>query len=647
MRRTLSGVALGLLAACGGHSGGTGGVMGGGTGGVMGGGTGGVTGPPGALSVWTAGVGRKIQPTTAAGTGTAISLASYRDAWISGQLVVRGDGGHLEGVTVAVTADLSDGAGNLLTKNNVTLFREAFIDFTKVDRGIVTGNLPVPANSPTSDSRVPDPLIPLVDPYTGANAGQPFNVDQMANQPIFVDVHIPKGLPAGTYTATIHVAATLGGNADVPLSVVVWPIDLPDMREVTTHFKMSIDPLTNFHAGLQTCKGGSCYLDLNLSEASTVLQRYEDLVHAHRIDAGQARVYAPFNGCTAPVASDWTSYDSAMTPYMNGTYFTDGVPSSRFDVPFSPGETFSIDGTCSASQYQAISAAWADHLQTKGWFPRPSQGGFGAIAAAYDEPLATSGGATAVNAVLNKIASDSALLQTGNPSWKVHVIDTTSPIPAPANPATTPLLDPALGVYVVSISAYDNFWEHGPFYGRQQWPTLFAKGIELWFYESNSNLPPYPTFATNSLDALEPVIMMWGSWYEKATGCLYWDIAHWTLTDPWGPNVGFGKTGDGVLIYPGNHDGSMSPIGSPSDVAIHGPIPSYRLKMIRQGLQDWAFFRLADRAGLTSFVQQQLDAVYRQIGAAVPAPAANPYWTTDETKMTAIRAAVAQKILAP
>ena len=41
-------------------------------------------------------------------------------------------------------------------------------------------------------------------------------------------------------------------------------------------------------------------------------------------------------------------------------------------------------------------------------------------------------------------------------------------------------------------------------------------------------------------------------YYERATGFLYWQILGWDRLDPWGPTIGFGKTGDGVLVYPGN-----------------------------------------------------------------------------------------------
>jgi hypothetical protein len=658
MRRVSGGLLLGLLWACGGGSSGGDHAAGGNDGGAtVDGAVPGdaapdvLTGPPGSLAVWTAGPGRKIQPTTAPGTGTTLTVATYRDAWASAQLAVRGAGGHLQGVTVAVDADLSDGAGHALPKSNVTFFLEDFIDFTSVASNIGTGNTPVPANSPTKDGNIPDPLVPLVDPYTGKNAGQPFDVADGDNQPIFVDVHVPKGLAAGTYTGTVHVAATVGGTADVPISVTVWALDLPDMRNVTTHFKMSVGSLDAYHANLDTCSGGSCYEDTNKAQTRTIFQRYEDLAHEHRIDTGQALVNAPVNGCTPPAASDWSAYDTSMSAYMSGSYFSDGIPSGRFDVPFAPGQTFGIDGTCSQSEYEALSAAWATHLTSQGWFPQPSGGGFGAVAYAYDEPLAASSNPSDVQTILDAIVTDSGYLQagaSGTPSpWKAHVIDTTSPLPAPANPATTPLLDPALGVYVVALSLYGDYWDHGDFYGRTEWPTLFAKGIQLWFYEGNAILPPYPTFATNTLDGLEPVIMMWGSWFEKATGFLYWDIAYWSAKDPWGPEIDFGKTGDGVLLYPGNHNGSLSPVGSPSNVSIDGPVASYRLKMIRQGLQDWALFQYADTKGLTSFVQQQVSMVYSQFGAASAAPAGMPYWTTDETTMDGIRSAVVEKILNP
>ncbi len=211
-------------------------------------------------------------------------------------------------------------------------------------------------------------------------------------------------------------------------------------------------------------------------------------------------------------------------------------------------------------------------------------------------------------------------------------------------------MNPALGIYTVAPAWYDDWNDHGPYYGRKEWPALFAQGIKLWFYESNSKPPPYPTFATNTLDGMEPVMLMWGSWYEGATGFLEWDIAAWDTTDPWGPEIVWGKTGDGVLIYPGNHDGQLAPAGSPDGVAMDGPVPSFRLKMLRTGLQDWALFHLADTLGLGDMARQQVSQAYGQLGgcsySGCPAPAAGFYWKTDEDVMATIRRTVAQAIIA-
>jgi hypothetical protein len=579
----------------------------------------------GSLSVWIQGAGKKVQPSTAAppaGSPTGVSLESYRDATIAAQVVVRAKGGDLRGVKVS-PGDLADGAGHVLKAAELTLFREAFIDMTGVTAH--GGNVPVPANSPSMDGKIPDALIPLIDPYTAADAGQPFDVWPEQNQPLFLDVHVPKGTPAGTYTGALHVTATGGFALDVPVSLSVLALDLPDMRSVTTHFKLSENDLLQYHHGLAACSGTDCWLDSN-AQSRMVVKRYEELAHAHRIDVGQSFVTEPVDACKVP--TDWSAYDAAVAPYMDGSYFADHVPSSRLTVPFSPGVDYGLE-KCSQAEYTAIAKAWATHLKAKGWFDR-------AIVYAADEPDP---------ATFPQIAKNSAWMQAGDPAWLAHVMDTTAP-----DPTDVATLNPALGIYCVALAWYDNWNDHGPLYGRKEWPGLFAQGKKLWFYESNAQDPPYVTFASNTLDGLEPTLMMWGSWYEHATGFLYWDVAAWDTKDPWGPAIAFNKTGDGVLLYPGNHDGQLAGAGSPPGVAIDGPIPSYRLKMVRQGLQDWALFALAESKGLGAMVRTEVAKVYSQLGgctyAGCPAPAGGFFWKSDEAAMAQIRKTVVAAILA-
>ena len=79
----------------------------------------------------------------------------------------------------------------------------------------------------------------------------------------------------------------------------------------------------------------------------------------------------------------------------------------------------------------------------------------------------------------------------------------------------------------------------------------------------------------------------------EADGLLYWHVNYWdrmpiieSLDDPFLPGVElpciYGMTGDGVLIYPG----------------ASGPIPSMRLRAIRDGLEDYDLLAmLAEKRG--------------------------------------------------
>jgi hypothetical protein len=571
----------------------------------------------GTLDYWTSGVGRKVQPTTAPGAQDVVAVYTYRDAYASAQVVVRAAGGDLTGVRVT-TADLSDGAGHVIGREQLVLFRAAFIDFTKVN--VSGGSLQVPKNSPTGDGRIPDPLVPLLNPYTQADAGQPFDVEAGHNQPLWLDVHVPKGTPSGTYQGSLTITAAGGASVSVPVIVTVWALDLPDMRSVTTHFRLSTNDLVQYHKGIYSCSGGDCWLD-DTPQARTLVKRYEELAHSHRIDTAQNFIEDPGNGCAPP--ADWSAYDAAMTPYLTGSYWSDGVPSSRLATPFSPGVSWGLEANCSQAQYTALAAAWAAHLKAKGWFDK-------AVVYAADEPDP---------ALYPAIAQHSAWMQAADPDWKAHIMDTESP-----TPTNVSVLHPALGIFCCALAWYDDWNDHGDIYGRQEWPGLWSQGTRLWFYESNAQGPPYPTFASNTLDNLEPVIMMWGAWYEHATGFLYWDTAAWTADHPWGPTIAYGKTGDGVLLYPGHHDGAKAPLGSPPDVTIDGPIPSQRLKMVRQGLQDWAVFQLAEQKGRGAQARASVAKVYAQLGgctyAGCPTPAGGFYWKSDEALVAQVRAEV-------
>jgi hypothetical protein len=578
---------------------------------------------PVALSVWTESVATKVQPTTAPGASTALTLEGARGAYEAGQIVIRASGAALANVNLSAS-DLT-GNGHVIPAANVTLFREYFQDFTGVpDMG---GSLPVPASSPTGDGRLPDALLPFVDPYSGAPVGAPFAVGAGLNQPVWMEVLIPADAAAGTYSGQVTVTATGQAPVAVPVTLTVWGFALPDLRVATTYFGMHTGEIIDYHSGTYDCSGDNCWLSWN-QRARTIVKRYEELAHVHRVDVGQNFIPDPGNGCNPP--TDWSAYDAAMQPYLDGAYWSDGVPSSWLGTPFTPGADWGIQVQCTRAQYTAMAAAWAAHLKSRGWFGA-------AVVYALDEPDPESYPA---------IAQDSAAMQAGDPDWKAHVMDTTYP-----SDDNVDLLNPALGIYSLCLKCYEDwYFPPGQAYGRTEWQNELALGVKAWFYESNAQGAPYPTFATNTLLGMEPQMMMWGSWYELASGFLMWDTTAWDPGDPWGPNVMYGKTGDGVLVYPGNHDGLHAPLGSPSGVAVDGPIPTYRLKMIREGLQDWALLALADQHGLTAYARAQVDQAYSQLGGCdwVGCEPVNGewYWRSDPALLQQIRHSIATAIAA-
>jgi hypothetical protein len=142
---------------------------------------------------------------------------------------------------------------------------------------------------------------------------------------------------------------------------------------------------------------------------------------------------------------------------------------------------------------------------------------------------------------------------------------------------------------------------------RAQYDTWLAgTNKHLWWYqscdehESCSNGSPGPATATwpsYMIDA-SPVrnrVFQWLAYTYRISGELYYDSDYcWTATcggqsDPWVSIYAFGGNGDGTLFYPG----TTAKIGGTTPV----PVPSIRLALIRDGMEDYEMLHALDAAG--------------------------------------------------
>jgi hypothetical protein len=140
-------------------------------------------------------------------------------------------------------------------------------------------------------------------------------------------------------------------------------------------------------------------------------------------------------------------------------------------------------------------------------------------------------------------------------------------------------------------------------------------GNEVWMYQScdshrscTNGVPgdALSTWPSYMIDAT-PVrnrIMQWIEWMDNVSGDLYYEIDYcWafacadgngnTGTDPWIYQYYSGGNGDGTLIYPG----PISKIGGTTPI----PLPSIRLKNIRDGMEDYEYLIALSKAGYGSF----------------------------------------------
>jgi hypothetical protein len=93
-------------------------------------------------------------------------------------------------------------------------------------------------------------------------------------------------------------------------------------------------------------------------------------------------------------------------------------------------------------------------------------------------------------------------------------------------------------------------------------------------------------------------ILPWLAWKYAIEGELYFSMneAFERESDPWVDVSMFGGNGDGTLFYPGRTDH----IGGARDI----PIESIRLKLIREGLEDYEYLYQSSRQGLAQLAEE-------------------------------------------
>jgi hypothetical protein len=571
--------------------------------------------------------------------GHPIRLEAARGEWEGFQVGVELETGQSE-LRLELT-DLAGPGGFTIPATTVAVFREAWvkIDTPSPCQGLIDFDCKANPAYDRLAGFYPDPLVPIL----GERAVTPDGPGMRARLPaatpfgpgavLWLELQVPPEAPAGKYAATLRLAAeasSIGRPRACPsvspvfaVELTVWDFALPAERHVATSYIFDRKALWRYHGGP---KGPDAKTRERIERA------YEVEIHRHRLD---------FTNHPAPLAfskgpdgrllpPDFGAWDAVMAPRLDGSYYPDGAGIRRFNVPFfAPGHgRAGLDG----KTWAEAAALFAQHLGERGWLER-------AYLYAADEPWLPGHSGYAA-----RIAADTALLGQRTKGWQGHVL-VTGP--------WLEILNTSTDIWCPVTAMYDDsYWPKGMWPGKEKYAELKKAGKELWFYVCNANFPPTMGYDLDSPVGWEPRLLHWGAWREGASGFLYWHLNWWQSPEPWqklaNPEL-FGelyaRNGDGILVYPGNHDGTEVGHGSPPDVAIDGPVVSLRLKQIRDGIEDWEMLLLLERLGGRGFAEKQVATVYRSFG--VPPDQLDPRdppWTLDPEALLAARGQIARKI---
>jgi len=568
---------------------------------------------------------RKLLPASAFPAAQTVRISAAKNEWEGFQIAVWDEAG-VSGVDLKLS-DLCASSGACIKSSNARLYRQLYLDIK------LPSQMGVPRHERAA-GLYPDPLVPFVDPYAAGavKVGAPFTLAAGELGAVYVDLYVPATAAAGLYTGTATVSATGRGPTSVVVELYVYDLVMPKKRNIATSFGFSVSGVRHHHGGA----GKTPYPSYD-----KIVHRYYQALHEHRIDPTTVNgpVEFKFDAAGKLLPVDWTAYDKAVAPWMDGTKFGDGLAVTRFNVGrFRPGHG---QGSMTVARWQQAAKAFAEHLQAKGWWDR-------AYVYGKDEPWLKD--AAKAYAQINK---DVDLLFAASSLWKGKVLIT--------GPYGKEIDDGKVGIWCPVTPMYEDwFWVWERKAGWKEYTERFKKGEELWFYVCNANIPPYAGYDIDTAIGFEPRIVKWGAWFERATGFLFWRTNYWVDRDPW--NVWadvktFTKTmarnGDGFLFYPGDHDGTAGGKGSPKGIKLDGPVLSYRLKQIRDGLEDWELFRMAAALGAEAFVRKQVRRAFRRFGDLFMVSCSKKYfycpddqpWTLDGEVLLDARDMVARKVM--
>lgn len=527
--------------------------------------------PGGGLAVWTTHALEKVRPDAlpparspgAPAPGVAISAA--RNEFEPFQLVLRSGERPVHGVDVTLSDLYAEAGDGTIESRHGSVYLERFL------------RLETPSVAGAEVGEWPDPLVPRVDAYAGERRNAfPFDLAPERSQPVWVEVYVPTDAAPGIYRGELRVEVAGERRAEVPVRLRVWPFTLPSTSSLPTSFGFSGVSALEQHRGRYTS-------DEDLFALTRV---YAEAALRHRISIHGGSMAPPESRFGREgVEIDWPRYDREVAPLLDGTLLGPGDPlpgarATSIDLRTAPGLT--------DERKVLLWRAWARHFRERGWLGR-------LFVYLMDEPEGPED--------YRKVLRLARLARQADPELRTLLTE-----------QRTPALAGAVDVWVTLVNCLVDRPGHevpceamvprSAYRAARRGPADDEEGGGSgapWWYQScashgcdrvgSRDLAGWPSYVIDAPAAANR-IFPWLAWTHAIGGELYYNTveAYGAGADPWRDVYRHGGNGDGTLFYPG----TPSRIGGATDV----PVESVRLKLIREGLEDYEYLVLAARTGV-------------------------------------------------
>ncbi len=494
-----------------------------------------------ALTFGVVSPGVKVKPTDAPDLNPKAALKAARNEFESFQVVVRSDAGPVTGVSVRLSKPLS-GPGEL-PSSALTLYR---VGYHKVSH---------PSNVEGAAGPWPDPLIPDVDTYFGEKRNAfPFDVPEGETRAVWIDVLVPADAKPGDYVGELEVSAGGGVVGAVPIELHVGSFALPSTSSLASAFGMGWADPCLAHTGQVSC---TTSWDEDMGNGLRALYLRSSL--EHRFGISSTDYQPPFDASAA-------YYEKYVMPYLDGTGES-RLPGARLTAVEIDGEDDDVAG-------------WVQYAKDKGFFDR-------LFYYPVDEPMNSGDWA--------KLVASASAAHAADPATRVIITSSILHANAAGAADSVDIFVPVIN-YVDDKAPADHAGNQRATYDA--WEGAKANRT-VWAYQScmshgcgncgtttdDGYFTGWPQYVIDST-AVQNRCFSWLAFAYELTGELYFD-ATYQLTTAWddGGQCAFGGSGDGTLFYPGK----PSVIGGTKDI----PVESIRMKMIREGREDYEYLRMA------------------------------------------------------